>query len=132
MKTLADMAPDERTECVGLWCYVFDRGDEPPTGEGIIAGYRESDDGQTFVVVIHPRPDAGQWRYALHEVSPRAELPRAWMPGGQSPQVEYQYAEYRPGTHRGFYTLSETTEKGPELAEGTTEARRWVGQWEEL
>lgn len=131
MKTLADMTTQERAQSRGMWCYIFDREGEPPTGEGIIAGYKESDDGRTLAVIDHPHPDAGKWGYELNKVSSRPELPRAWKPNGQPLEADWQYAEYRPGVNRGFYTIQETIEKGPEMAEGTTMARRWIGDWEE-
>ena len=81
-KTLADMSEKEHVDCVGMWCYFFERLDEPPVNEGIIAGYRNSDDGRTLAIIDHPHPDAGKWGYEFNEVSPRFDLPRAWMPDG--------------------------------------------------
>ena len=85
MRTLADMTPEERQACVGMWCYIFEQLDEPPVAEGIIAGYREDDDGRTLVIIDHPHPDAGKWGHGLTEVVPRPDLSRAWQPDGTPP-----------------------------------------------
>ena len=101
MRTLADMTPQERAQSRGMWCYIFDREGEPPTGEGIIAGYKESDDGRTLAVIDHPHPDAGKWGYELNKVSSRPELPRAWNPDGTPPAGEWEEAEYL-GDYKGM------------------------------
>lgn len=85
MITLADLTPKERATCPGKWCYIFERLDEPPIGEGIIAGYQESDDGKTVAIIHHPHPDAGKWSCELNEIVPRDDLPRAWNPDGRPP-----------------------------------------------
>ena len=95
MTTLADMTPEQRAECVGMWCYIFEQLDEPPVEEGIIAGYREDDDRRTLVIIDHPHPDAGKWGHELNEVSPRFDLPRAWQPDGQPVPGEWEHAELR-------------------------------------
>lgn len=86
MKTLADMTPEQRQQCVGMWCYIFgsdfNREPESPVAEGIVAGYRKSNFGQAFAVVVHPDQDTEKWRYILNEVSPRFNLPRAWNADG--------------------------------------------------
>ncbi|WP_312588581.1 hypothetical protein [Corynebacterium dentalis] len=66
--------------------------------------------------------------------SPRVQTslaPRAWQPEGTPVVMDAEGADYRPGTNRGFYILDETIQKGRELPEGTTRARRFVGEWEE-
>ena len=110
MTTLADMAPEQRAACVGMWCYIFEQLDEPPVAEGIIAGYREDDDGRTLVIIDHPHPDAGKWGHGLTEVVPRPDLPRAWNPDGTPRAWQWEHAHI------------------PALGEFT---RRFVGEWEE-
>lgn len=72
-KTLADMATEEREECVGMWALI----------EGInLAVIAEADETNTCVVVY----PAWQGNSAVHlneMVAPRFDLPRAWTPGGQ-------------------------------------------------
>lgn len=41
--------------------------------------------------------------------------------------MTWQEADYRPPR---FYTLDETTEKGPNLGDNVTRAKRLVGPWE--
>lgn len=43
--------------------------------------------------------------------------------------VTYQEADYR---HPGFYIVDETTERGPNLGDHVTRAKRLVGTWEEV
>lgn len=122
-KTLADMKPKERPGCRGMWCDV-----ETPIG--------------TEMVIYHPsqltnektllNPGYGHFEAELSKITPRFDLPRAWNPDGTPVIVDVQTAEYRPGANRGFYTVHETTEKGPELPENTTQAQRWVGEWEAI
>lgn len=85
MRTLADVTEEERANCTGMWCYIFERLDEPPVNEGIIAGYRESDNGRALAIIDHPHPDAGKWGYGIDEVVPRFDLPRAWAADGTPP-----------------------------------------------
>jgi len=107
-KTLADYSPDERDQMVGMWCYIFDREPEPgpPVAEGIIAGYREADDGRTLTIIDHPHPDAGKWGHDLIDISPRPDLPRAWNANGapvetvNNTKSHYEYAaqvQEKPG-----------------------------------
>lgn len=42
--------------------------------------------------------------------------------------MDYQEADYRPP---GYYTLDELTERGPDLGDNVTRAKRLVGPWEE-
>lgn len=120
MTTLADMTEEERTNCIGMWCYIFERLNEPPIYEGIIAGYRESDNGRILVVVDHPHPDAGKWGYGLNEVAPRFDLPRAWDADGQPPAGSWEYFE-------PFGKGEFTTRCG-----SNTTHRRWVNSWEKV
>lgn len=75
--------------------------------------------------------DLTTWYISTDHITPRWDLPRAWQPDGSPADMDVEGAEYRPGTNRGFYTLDETIQKGRELPEGTTRARRFVGEWEE-
>lgn len=42
-------------------------------------------------------------------------------------RMDYQEADYHPPR---FYTVDEPTEKGPDLGDHVTRARRLVGEWE--
>ncbi|MCK2199177.1 hypothetical protein [Corynebacterium callunae] len=121
-KTLADMTPEERKAYVGMWC-------EWDGGLRII--------GQifaphvTFCGLVRPNDWGLPSTADLELVTPRFDLPRAWNPDGTPPEWDWQYADYTPGMNRGFYSVDESVEKGPELSGGTTRARRLVGEWEE-
>ena len=41
--------------------------------------------------------------------------------------MDYQEADYRPPR---FYSVDEPTEKGPDLGDHVTRAKRLVGEWE--
>lgn len=73
IRTLANFSPDEYEQMIGMWCYIFDLETEPdiPVGEGIIAGYRESNDGRTVVIVDYP--DGEKWEHELSNISPRPD-----------------------------------------------------------
>lgn len=120
MKALADMTPQEHANCVGMWCYIFERLDEPPVNEGIIAGYRESNNGRTLAIIDHPHPDAGKWGYGLNEIVPRFDLPRVWGTDGQPPAGEWEYSE-----PFGKGTLT------TRLRGNNSTHRRFVGEWQE-
>lgn len=128
MTTLAGMTPEQRAQCVGMWCYIFDQEVEPPIGEGIIAGYRESDDGRTLVVIDHPHPDAGKWGHDLNEVIPRPELPRAWNPNGTPVEMDVETSIVRDHPRGGMIGSYESPEY-VDQPEGTV-MRRFVGEWE--
>lgn len=88
MTTLADLPEKQRKEYIGMWCYLYDRicddfGEpEPPTFEGIIAGYEGGEEAPARVLVRHPDPKAPLLEYEPCYVQPRFNLPRAWSPDG--------------------------------------------------
>ena len=104
-----------------MWCYIFERLDEPPVNEGIIAGYRKSDDGRTLVIIDHPHPDAGKWGCELNEVVPRPDLPRAWQADGTPPAGKWEHAER---LSMGVTTVYLCGKENPTH-------RQWIGEWEE-
>lgn len=110
-KPLADMTLDQRANHVGMWCDIFEQLDEPPVAEGIIAGYREDDDGRTLVIIGHPHAGAGEWVYRLNGVVPRYDLLRAWHPDGTPPKGEWlthgTHTRVIPKNRRSYITRSE-------------------------
>ena len=130
MRTLADMTEEERAECVGMWCGYnrHVKGGKPSDFVIMVGDVNEA--GR--VPCINPgAPEPKAWAPDPWMLTPCPDLPRAWQADGQPLEADWQYAEYQPGINRGFYAIEETIEKGPEMAEGTTAARRWVGEWEE-
>ena len=68
MKTFADMTPDERVECRGMWVsYGTPLGDH-------LAIYEA---GSTLL-----EPGYGRFKRPLETITPRPDLPRAWNPDG--------------------------------------------------
>ena len=148
-KTLADMTPEQRAACVGMWCDVR-------------VPFKE--DQKNLVILTHV--DSGPkrakvfgtgigmtWSKRLQDVTPRCDLPRAWTPQGQPV----------PGEWEEGYAYSTWDVEPPAVAEPTIEgqttgqlcaldtdeweaavtvteanqyerigkARRWVGDWEQ-
>lgn len=80
MRTLADITPEERAECVGMWC---DYRDGNGTKTAIII--------ETWITI----PEACMVYDIAHrenrqplgsDVTPRYDLPRCWAPDGTPPK----------------------------------------------
>lgn len=101
MITLADLTPEKRTKCSGMWC-------ETAISKALVIYVADDQDNKERAVVVNPR---SQFRTVipLHALAPRPDLPRAWTPDGTPPAGEWEYAEI------------------PGLGEST---QRWVGEWE--
>ena len=104
MTTLADLTPEERAQCKGMWC-DFPDSDER-TNLAIYVG--DSPKNQGFCELIHE----GQLGTLTipENLTPRPDLPRAWAPNGMPMEGEWEH------THI------------PALGEST---RRWIGDWEQ-
>ena len=105
-KTLADMTPEQRAACVGMWCDVR-------------VPFKE--DQKNLVILTHV--DSGPkrakvfgtgigmtWSKRLQDVTPRCDLPRAWNPDG-TPLAEKR--EWRVESTKGaeFASTPWTDEK---------------------
>lgn len=117
MTTLADLTPEERANCVGMWCDY-----RPAVGT---AGPHDAPEEVITTVIIKAGNDydaAYEDEYEVfnaaigHElvqpeqITPRHDLPRAWTPDGTPPAGEWEYiSEPRFQNHK----------------------RRWVGSWEQ-
>lgn len=123
-KTLADVAPQELADYKGTWIDVPHK----PYPVIYMGDFESTGDIKHGAVILDPRYGTNYER--LEDCTLRPDLPRAWPPSGVPVPMDMQTADYRPGAGRGFYTIHETTEKGPELPENTTHAQRWVGEWE--
>ena len=120
-KTLADMTAEERAECVGMWALI----------ESInLAVIVEVDETDTCVV-IYPEWQSNTAAHLNEMVTPRFDLPRAWMPDGQPVPMKKEFGfcgsagsdttvrKYNSGT----VYVPEDTPHG--------EVYRWVGEWEQ-
>ena len=117
MTTLADMTPQERAQCQGMW------GEHTFWGLVLIS----ITDGVIFrgvnvevIRFIDGRP-MREWA-STSEVTPRPDLPRAWNPDGTPPAGQWDYAEYL-GDYKGMTDVYHY--------DGDPTHRRWVGKWEE-
>ena len=71
-KTLADMTPAEREQCVGMWC------DAESYGSPVILA-RVNESAATATVPQGPYPSTAP----LKDFTPRFDLPRAWGADGE-------------------------------------------------
>ncbi|PIS66319.1 hypothetical protein AZH46_07000 [Corynebacterium striatum] len=73
-KTLADMTPEQRANCIGMWCEypnIYDR-------LGII--YALDDENDPWILRFDVRTEI--LGYDAKNIIPRFDLPRAWTPDG--------------------------------------------------
>lgn len=101
MTTLADLTPEERAQCKGMWCEDED---------GKLCIYRADHIGRDWLAIcIYPdRVGTIAAKYDL--ITLRPDLPRAWAPDGTPPAGEWEHiSEPRFQNHK----------------------RRFVGEWEE-
>ena len=118
-KTLADMTPEQRAACVGMWCDVR-------------VPFKE--DQKNLVILTHV--DSGPkrakvfgtgigmtWSKRLQDVTPRCDLPRAWMPDGTPVKGSWTEAEYIGDSHgmRDVYHF-----------DGNPTHRYFETEWEEM
>ena len=116
MKTLADMTPQERADCVGMWA-------ETSNGLAIIIEPFFTDGALDTTVAFSLKPEVKIAQYVAAYVTPRPDLPRAWQADGTPPQGEWEYAEYLDeydGMTDVFYCGGDPTH------------RRWESEWEEI
>lgn len=116
MRTLADMTPQERSHCRGMWCDFPDPDER--TNLAIYIG--DSPNHQGFCELIHE----GQLGTLTipENLTPRYDLPRTWAPDGTPPAGQWEHAEYL-GDHKGMTDVY--------YFDGDPTHRRWVGEWEE-
>lgn len=116
MRTLADMTEEERAECVGMWC-------EDKNSNSLCIYMGEYIGRDWLAMCAYPNPeyesDYASWA-ALDDITPRADLSRAWTPDGQSPAGEWEHAEHLSKGITHVYLCGK---------ENPTH-RRWVGEWE--
>lgn len=83
-KTLAELAPEQLTECVGMWC------EYPNTYDRLGIIYALDDDNDPWILRFDVRTEI--LGYDAKEVIPRFDLPRAWAPNGKPAAGEWEYA----------------------------------------
>ena len=129
MTTLADLTPEDRAECVGMWCDY-----RPAVGT---AGLHDAPEEVITTVIIKAGNDydaAYEDEYEVfnaaigHElvqpeqITLRPDLPRAWQADGTPPAGQWEHAEYL-GDYKGMTNVYHH--------DGEPTHRRFVGEWEE-
>ena len=83
-RTLADMTPEERQSCVGMWC-----GNLASTAKETTPVVLACVQGEQCWI-LHTDLHGERSCFPLGSVSPRFDLPRAWSQGGAPvPATEY-------------------------------------------
>ena len=119
-RTLADMTPEERQACVGIWCdNLVSTAKEPvPVVLACVQG--------DLCWVLHTEIHGERSCFPLDSVSPRPDLPRAWNPDGRPVEMEVEVSDVEYGRVRVYEVMSFDR---VDLPEGTL-VRRFVGEWE--
>lgn len=81
MTALEDMTPEERAECVGMWCDL-----ETPTGTEMVIYDQSRWSKETTLL----EPGYGHFGADLSKVTPRFDLPRAWDKNGNPPTGKWK------------------------------------------
>ncbi|WP_129721169.1 hypothetical protein [Corynebacterium striatum] len=144
-KTLADMAPEQRANCIGMWC------EYPNTYDRLGIIYALDDEDDPWILRFDVRTEI--LGYDAKNIIPRFDLPRAWTPDGQPVPGEWEdghvvvsYDDPDPwilkdavsieGLSEGGMSYYDAPPNGIEVkldkfGEGEGKARRWVGDWEQ-
>lgn len=119
MTTLADLTPEERAECVGLWANV-----STERYPAVIVRTYMADDVQ-YAQMLAPEI-CDYYRTSLESITPRPDLPRAWQADGTPPagQWEDDYVD----SDGSILTTGEDLDIDLDPHQPI---RRWVGEWEE-
>lgn len=131
MTTLADLTPEERAECVGLWANVTTE-----RYPAVIVRTYMADDVQ-YAQMLAPEI-CDYYRTSLESITPRYDLPRAWQADGTPPTGEWQTgkvkiipnenAKYDPALN--VITGDAVVDPDHEPREAH-DIRRFVGEWEQ-
>lgn len=130
MTTLADMSAEERAEHTGIWCEVA-------ISKALFIYISDAQKDEEMAVVVNPR---SQFRTTaqLHVLTPRYDLPRAWIPDGQPPAGEWQTAKVKIiPNENAKYDREQNVITGDAVADpdheprSSHDIRRWIGEWEE-
>ncbi|HCG3138756.1 TPA: hypothetical protein NJT62_000143 [Corynebacterium striatum] len=102
-KTLADMTPGQRANCIGMWCEypnIYGR-------LGII--YDLDDENDPWILRFDVRTEI--LGYDAKDAIPRFDLPRAWNPDGMPMEGEWltagSHTRVIPKGRRAYVTMSE-------------------------
>lgn len=133
MTTLADMTPEQRAQCVGMWVDSTppEWSDQSPgKAVGVLIGISGSQ-----AVVVDPKFGIDEWvdlpsgYVDMDCIVPRGDLPRAWQPDGTPVDMDVETGIVRSHPRGGVVGSYESPEY-VDQPEGTV-MRRFVGEWEE-
>ena len=93
-RTLADMTPAERQECVGMW-FKWEGTDYLV----VLSNVDDPYDGYAAVMAPH-RPKNKMTYTLMHALTPRFDLPRAWTPSGEPVPGEWEDSPSSEHHHR--------------------------------
>ena len=146
MTTLADLTPEERAQCVGMWANV----DTERYPAVIVRTYAADD--VDYAQMLCPELN-DYYTSSLATITPRPDLPRAWASDGTPPAGQWEdghvvvsYDDLDPGILKNAVSIEGLSEGGmsyyddppngievklDKFGEGEGKARRWVGEWEE-
>lgn len=117
MTTLADLTPEERANCRGMWC-------DTPKGKFVLLAPmfpdREAFGWQLLVPSKGMRID-----YPPEKITLRYDLPRAWTPDGTPPAGAWE-DDYTDSDGSTLTTGEDVPGAGPHQ-----HIRRFVGEWEQ-
>lgn len=114
MRTLADLTPEERAQCRGMWCEDED---------GFLFVYRGDHIGRDWLAVCAYPEDVHESYEPLDYITPRLDIPRAWQADGKPPAGE------REEDYTDTYGCTLSTGQSIGMAPHT-HIRRFVGDWE--
>lgn len=145
MTTLADLTPEERAQCRGMWC-------DTPKGRFILLAPMFPD-REAFGWQLLAPSEVMKIDYPPEKITPRFDLPRAWAPDGQPVPGEWEdghvvvsYDDPDPGILKNAVSIEGLSEGGmsyydappngievklDKFGEGEGKARRFVGEWEQ-
>lgn len=120
MRTLADMTPQERAQCRGMWCEDLHGDLFVYLGAPTVSIAHDEETGAPMGTFIDAQePDTIE--APLAAFAPRFDLPRAWQADGQPPQGKWEHAER---LSMGVTTVYLCGKENPTH-------RQWIGEWEE-
>lgn len=88
-----------------------------------IQGFRMANKGRAALIAMRENNKRDEEVPAHYRIADALAEAGLLVPDG----MHWQEADYRPP---GYYTVDEPTEKGPDLGDHTTRARRLTGPWE--
>lgn len=122
-RTLADMTPDKRRQCQGMWCSFPGPGGK--TNLAVYIGMSTRHLG--FAELIHE----GQWgTLTLPEnLTPRFDLPRAWTPDGMPVPLQRDTSTPEPDLPKKLSTPLATD---PGVSPSSERKQDYAHEWEAL